>query len=164
MFYHWHNDRNHGISGVRPRALLGTVDFMAPEQAFDSKAVDGRADVYSLGCTLYFLLKGSPPFPGETAVETMLARVDTGACDVMGLGSMTVSGMSAPVTIPGVAVQMMAEQALPVICLSRIMRRVDQAGGLILQMLCLFQALLLRLALTVNQLIFPLMPPVIPAI
>jgi len=55
-------------------AVLGTVDFMAPEQAFDSKSVDGRADIYSLGCTLYFLIHGVPPFRGETAVETLLAH------------------------------------------------------------------------------------------
>ena len=50
---------------------MGTPAYMAPEQARDAATVDRRADIYSLGCTLYDLLVGRPPFTGKTAVEVM---------------------------------------------------------------------------------------------
>ncbi len=49
--------------------IVGTMDYIAPEQTYDPTAVDGRADIYSLGCTLYYVLTGRPPFPGGTSVE-----------------------------------------------------------------------------------------------
>jgi serine/threonine protein kinase len=52
--------------------IVGTVDFMAPEQARDPRAVDVRADLYSLGCTFCYLLTGKPPFPGGTPTEKIL--------------------------------------------------------------------------------------------
>ncbi|MEQ9690692.1 MAG: protein kinase, partial [Bauldia litoralis] len=52
--------------------VLGTADYLAPEQALNSHAADGRADIYSLGCTLYFLLTGRPPFPEGTISERLL--------------------------------------------------------------------------------------------
>lgn len=55
---------------------LGTPDYMAPEQARDSKRADIRADLYSLGCTLYFLLAGQPPFPEGTAFEKVLGHCE----------------------------------------------------------------------------------------
>jgi hypothetical protein len=53
---------------------MGTVDYMAPEQAEDSHGVDHRADIYSLGCTFHFLLTGREPFPGPTALKRMVAH------------------------------------------------------------------------------------------
>ena len=51
---------------TREGQMLGTVDYIAPEQAVDAKRADIRADIYSLGCTLYYLLSGSPPFEGTS--------------------------------------------------------------------------------------------------
>ena len=54
--------------------VLGTADYLAPEQAADSHTVDRRADLYSLGCTLYFLLTGQPPFTEGTLVQRLVAH------------------------------------------------------------------------------------------
>jgi serine/threonine protein kinase len=56
---------------------LGTVDYLAPEQARDSHSVDARADIYSLGCTLYFLLTGHPPFDQGTIPQRLMAHQNT---------------------------------------------------------------------------------------
>jgi hypothetical protein len=49
--------------------VVGTMDYISPEQADDPSKVDGLADVYSLGCTLYYTVTGRPPFPGGTSGE-----------------------------------------------------------------------------------------------
>ncbi len=56
--------------------LVGTPDYVAPEQARDPGAANASADVYGLGCTLYFLLTGQPPFPGGTVLQKLLAHQD----------------------------------------------------------------------------------------
>jgi serine/threonine protein kinase len=53
-------------------SMIGTSDYQAPEQARDPRSTDIRADVYSLGCTLYHLLAGQPPFPGKSIFEKVL--------------------------------------------------------------------------------------------
>jgi len=52
--------------------VLGTADYLAPEQALNSHEVDHRVDVYSLGCTFYFLLMGHPPFPEGTIAQRIM--------------------------------------------------------------------------------------------
>ncbi|HYT89641.1 MAG TPA: serine/threonine-protein kinase [Gemmataceae bacterium] len=49
--------------------IVGSMDYIAPEQTTDATRVDPRADIYGLGCTLYFTLTGKPPFPGGTSLE-----------------------------------------------------------------------------------------------
>jgi eukaryotic-like serine/threonine-protein kinase len=52
--------------------VLGTADYLAPEQALDSHGVDLRADIYGLGCSMYFLLTGHPPFVGGTLPQRLM--------------------------------------------------------------------------------------------
>ena len=57
---------------TRDGVVMGTLDYLAPEQAMDSHTVDTRADIYSLGCTLYHMLTGRVPFPARTAAEKLM--------------------------------------------------------------------------------------------
>ena len=57
---------------TRDGTVVGTPDYMSPEQAKNSSTVDARADQYSLGCTLYFLLRGQVLFPGGTPIDKLL--------------------------------------------------------------------------------------------
>ena len=54
--------------------VMGTCDFMSPEQVSDAHSADRPADIYSLGCTLHFLLTGRPPYRRETVMDTLLAH------------------------------------------------------------------------------------------
>ena len=54
--------------------IMGTPDFMSPEQARDSRVVDTRSDLYSLGASLYYCLTGQPPFPDGSELEKLLSH------------------------------------------------------------------------------------------
>jgi serine/threonine protein kinase len=57
--------------------VLGTADYLAPEQAKNSHGADARSDIYALGCTLYYLLVAAPPFPSGTLSERIRAHTQT---------------------------------------------------------------------------------------
>ena len=61
---------------------LGTVDYLAPEQARDSGAADVRSDIYSLGCTWYHMLAGRAPFAEGTAAERLHKQVSMPPADI----------------------------------------------------------------------------------
>ena len=60
------------IGAEAERFDLEFVDFLAPEMALNSYVNDPRSDIYSLGCTMYFLLAGRPPFPNGNTAERLL--------------------------------------------------------------------------------------------
>jgi serine/threonine-protein kinase len=60
------------LSAIYEDTVVGTADYLAPEQAINSQNIDSRADIYGLGCTLYFMLVGKPPFPDGSIAERLL--------------------------------------------------------------------------------------------
>ncbi|MCA9062785.1 MAG: protein kinase [Planctomycetaceae bacterium] len=66
-------------------SVLGTPDYIAPEQVADAHLADTRADIYSLGCTFYFLLTGKPPFPEGTVLQKLMAHRDGSPAPVKSL-------------------------------------------------------------------------------
>jgi eukaryotic-like serine/threonine-protein kinase len=67
------NDED-SLTVAHDEKVLGTADYLAPEQALDSHTVDARADLYALGCTMYFLLTGHPPFTSGTLAQRLMAH------------------------------------------------------------------------------------------
>lgn len=68
------SDEEQALTIQHDEKVLGTADYLAPEQALDSHSVDARADIYALGCTLFFLLTGQPPFTEGTLTQRLMAH------------------------------------------------------------------------------------------
>jgi serine/threonine protein kinase len=83
---------------------LGTSEYVAPEQALDSSTADIRADIFSLGCTLFELLTGALPFPGKSPVERLTARLQNEAPSICSLRA------DVPVELGRIAKRMMARE------------------------------------------------------
>ena len=92
-----------GTTVTAAGSVFGTPDYIAPEQAQDSRDVDVRADIYSLGCTLYFLLTGSPPFPDKPSAEKLAAHI------AAPLPPLVIGGHSAPAMLDGIVARMTAK-------------------------------------------------------
>jgi serine/threonine-protein kinase len=110
--------------------LIGTADFIAPEQARDPCLVDIRADIYSLGCTLYFLLAGQPPFPGTSLMQKLVQHQNAERPNVQELRP------DVPDSLAAVLQRMMAKQPedryqIPLLVVTPLRQFVTSGSGLI---------------------------------
>jgi len=71
-------DQGNTMSGM----MMGTPHYISPEQAEDAKRVDGRADIYSMGCMLYYMLAGKVPYDGESFVQIVLQHLQSPIPDI----------------------------------------------------------------------------------
>lgn len=76
-------DEDGSLTREHDEKVLGTVDYLAPEQATDSHKADRRSDIYSLGCTLYYLLVGRPPFASGKLGERLQAHIHKPAPNIL---------------------------------------------------------------------------------
>ena len=81
--------------------VLGTADYLPPEQAINSHKIDSRADMYGLGCTLYFLLTGHPPFPDGSIASRIIKHQNSMPPDIRK------ERVDCPGELDGVCVKMM---------------------------------------------------------
>src|SRR5262245_39721833 len=93
------------VAVTTPSLVMGTPDYLAPEQARNASAVDIRADIYSLGCVFYFVLTGRPPFAGSgTALEKMIAHYQDEPAPVQA------ARPEVPEALAGVVTKMLAKE------------------------------------------------------
>jgi serine/threonine-protein kinase len=92
---------DHGLT--QSGMTLGTFDYISPEQARDPRDVDVRSDLYSLGCTLFHMMTGRPPFPGGTVLQKLIQHQEESPADVRTLNP------SVPVDLAAVIARLMAK-------------------------------------------------------
>ena len=92
---------DHGLT--QSGMTLGTFDYISPEQARDPRDVDVRSDLYSLGCTLFHMLTGRPPFPGGTVLQKLIQHQEEPPADVRTLNPQV------PVELAGIIAKLMAK-------------------------------------------------------
>ena len=92
---------DHGLT--QSGMTLGTFDYISPEQARDPRDVDVRSDLYSLGCTLFHMLTGRPPFPGGTVLQKLIQHQEEPPADVRTLNPVV------PVELAGIITRLMAK-------------------------------------------------------
>ncbi|MCE5267924.1 MAG: protein kinase [Planctomycetaceae bacterium] len=106
---------------------LGTFDYISPEQARDPRNADVRSDIYSLGCTLFFMLAGQPPFPEGTVLQKLLQHQADEPPDIRALRP------DLPEQVSGLLRKMMAKDprrrhAGPAELAADLLRLADEAG------------------------------------
>ena len=82
---------------------LGSFDYISPEQARDPRDVDVRSDLYSLGCTLFHMLTGRPPFPGGTVIQKLIQHQEESPADVRALNP------AVPIDLAAIIARLMAK-------------------------------------------------------
>jgi serine/threonine protein kinase len=86
------DDDEHRVT--KAGTTLGTVDYMAPEQARDSGKADIRSDIYALGCTLFHMLAGRPPFNKGSMAERIVQHIETEPPDISKLNESVPKGLA----------------------------------------------------------------------
>jgi eukaryotic-like serine/threonine-protein kinase len=109
--------------------LIGTADYIAPEQARDASLVDIRADLYSLGCTMYYLLAGRPPFIGPSLMQKLHQHQEAEPA------SLRLLRPDVPEELDELVLRMLAKQAderpqIPLLVITPLRRFCTAAGGL----------------------------------
>lgn len=93
---------DHGLT--QSGMTLGTFDYISPEQARDPRDVDVRSDLYSLGCTMFHMLTGRPPFPGGTVLQKLIQHREESPVDVRTLNP------DVPAELAAVIAKLMAKE------------------------------------------------------